>query len=125
MNPLGIPVFYGATGSETAITEVRPPVGSDVLIGRFEMIRPIRLLDFEAMQKAYKRGTYFNPSDVHAFKRWKFLRSPGAVISRPILPSDEPFEYLPTQAMSEYLSNRADLKLDGILFGSAQTSSKG
>jgi hypothetical protein len=125
MNPHGISVFYGATDCETAVAEVRPPVGSDVLVGRFEIIRPIQLLDLEAMQKAYKRGTCFNPTDVHAFKRAKFLRALGAIISRAVLPGDEPFEYLPTQAMAEYLSNREDLELDGILFGSAQTSSNG
>jgi len=36
MNAGGIAVFYAATAPKVALAEVRPPVGSKVLIGRFE-----------------------------------------------------------------------------------------
>jgi RES domain len=48
MNAQGIAVFYGATDPLVALADVRPPVGSTVAVGRFELIRPVRLLDVEA-----------------------------------------------------------------------------
>ena len=38
MNAHGIAVFYGATDPDVAINEIRPPVGSRVLMGRFERL---------------------------------------------------------------------------------------
>jgi hypothetical protein len=46
-------------------------------------------------------------------------------ISRPIMPRDEEFEYLPTQAVSEYLASCVEPHLDGIIFHSAQTAGEG
>ena len=39
MNAQGIAVFYGAGDVETALAEVRPPVGSRVVTAEFEIIR--------------------------------------------------------------------------------------
>src|SRR3954470_5589142 len=50
MNARGISVFYGALEAATAVAEVRPPVGSKVLVVRFEILRPVRLLDVEALR---------------------------------------------------------------------------
>lgn len=49
MNAAGISVFYGALDIDTCVTEIRPPVGSSVVVGRFEIIRPVRLLDMDAL----------------------------------------------------------------------------
>jgi hypothetical protein len=38
MNAQGIAVFYGATDASVALAETRPPVGSKVLVGAFEII---------------------------------------------------------------------------------------
>ena len=48
MNARGISVFYGANDPLVALSEVRPPVGARVAIARFEIIRPIKLLDLTA-----------------------------------------------------------------------------
>jgi len=42
MNARGIAVFYGALDAATAVAEVRPPSGSKVLVGRFEILRTSR-----------------------------------------------------------------------------------
>ena len=41
------------------------------------------------------------------------------------MPRDEEFEYLPTQAVSEYLASCVEPHLDGIIFHSAQTAGEG
>jgi HEPN/RES N-terminal domain 1/RES domain len=40
MNAAGISVFYGAIEADTCVAEARAPVGSYVVLGRFEIIRP-------------------------------------------------------------------------------------
>lgn len=62
MNARGIGVFYGATHADRAIAETRPPVGSHVVVGRFEIVRPLKLLDVEALQAIYVKGSIFDPS---------------------------------------------------------------
>lgn len=39
MNARGVSVFYGANDPTAAIAEVRPPVGSQVAVAQFEIIR--------------------------------------------------------------------------------------
>ena len=41
------------------------------------------------------------------------------------MPQDEVFEYLATQVVAEYLANKVEPRLDGIIFRSSQTGSKG
>ena len=53
MNAHGIAVFYGATDAEVAICEVRPPVGSRVIVGEFVLLRPIQLLDVGALRSSF------------------------------------------------------------------------
>lgn len=40
-------------------------------------------------------------------------------MSRPVMPHEEVSEYLPTQAVADYLAN--EIQLDGIIFASVQT----
>jgi hypothetical protein len=60
MNPHGISVFYGATDAAVALAEVRPPVGSKAVIGRFKLLRPVRLLDMEALRTVNMTGSIFD-----------------------------------------------------------------
>jgi hypothetical protein len=88
MNAAGISVFYGATDPAVALAEVRPPVGSKVLIGCFEVTRPLRLLDFVALSNlADQRGSRFDSDYVRRLKRAEFLRKLGERISEPVMPA--------------------------------------
>ena len=44
-NPKGIPCLYLATKKETAVSEVRPWIGSYVSLGQFETVRRLTLID--------------------------------------------------------------------------------
>jgi hypothetical protein len=120
MNPLGISVFYGATTPEIALGEVRPPVGSKVLIGRFGITRMLRLLDMEAVTSAVVTGSFFDPDFIERRRRANFLRGLSRRITRPVLPDDEPLDYLVTQAIADFLAAMEVPPLDGILYPSAQ-----
>jgi len=117
MNAKGISVFYAATEAEVAIAEVRPPVGSQVAVATFEIIRPLLLLDLAALQRVIVRGSYFDPVYAESVSRAEFLRSLSDRMTRPVMPDDEAFEYLPTQAVADYLATRG---IDGIVLPSVQ-----
>jgi len=120
MNPHGISVFYGAKDSQTALAEVRPPVGSLVWIGRFDLIRSLRLLDIEALQSAEAAGSWFDRSYIHRRRRGEFLSWLSEQISRPVVPNAESFDHIETQAVTEFLATMTNPTFDGIIYPSAQ-----
>lgn len=121
MNARGISVFYGATEATVALAEVRPPVGSRVAVAKFSIIRPLRLLDLTALEDVQDGGSIFDPSLRGRLERVAFLHSLGQRMTRPVMPDDEAFEYLPTQAIADFLATENEPRLDGIIFASAQS----
>jgi hypothetical protein len=90
MNPAGVAVFYGATDPTVTLDEVRPPVGSKVLVAYFEVIRPLMLLDLEAMEElADGAGSLFDPIHRRCLQRIQFLRQLGQNLAKPVVPNDE------------------------------------
>ncbi len=123
MNASGIPVFYGAMEKDTCIAELRAPVGSQVVVAKFELLRSVRLLDLEALTEIWNiDASHFDPDYYKLEGRVASLRSLAHEICRPVMPQDEAFEYLPSQAVAEYLANKLNTPLDGIIFRSSQTS---
>lgn len=126
LNPSGISAFYGAYDADTCIAELRPSVGELVAVAEFRITEPICVLDttlFGARPKA------FDPFAAKARKRaaqWLFMTGFMKEIARPILPDDVHLDYVPTQAVAEYLSTRefefarAKRTIDAIIYGSAQ-----
>jgi hypothetical protein len=122
MNARGISVFYGANDPTAAIAEVRPPVGSQVAVAQFEIIRPLRLLDLTALSAVSDGGSVFDPELAGRLERAMFLRSLSQRITRPVMPDDEHFEYLATQAVADFLATEGATSLDGIIFPSVQAA---
>ena len=120
MNAHGIAVFYGANEPHVALAEVRPPVGSRVVVARFEITRSIRLLDLTALNAVIIGGSIFDPGFARQLGRASFLRSLGRRIAQPVMPGDEAFSYLVTQAIADFLATDSVVPLDGIIFPSVQ-----
>jgi hypothetical protein len=120
MNARGISVFYGANDQAAAIAEVRPPVGSQVAVAQFEIVRPLRLLDLTALSAVSDGGSVFDPELAGRLERAMFLRSLSQRITRPVMPDDEALEYLATQAVADFLATEGTVPLDGIIFPSVQ-----
>ncbi len=80
MNARGISVFYVASAPATALAEVRPPVGSKVVVARFEIVRALRLLDLTDLREAVDGGSVFDPTLSERMARAMFLR-PLAIVS--------------------------------------------
>ena len=125
MNAEGIPVFYGALEEETCVSEVRAPVGSFVVLVKFDLLSPIRVLDLNELSMVYSDFSHFDPKYIEKRSRERFLKELVGEMSRPVMPHEEAREYIATQIVSEYLANRVEPRLHGIIFSSAQTGGGG
>lgn len=114
MNSRGISVFYGATEPQTALAEIRPPVGCKVALARFELKRPLKVLDLSALKLTRVTGSIFDDMYANQLSRIMFLRNLSQRMTRPIMPDDEHSEYLTTQVIADFLAS--ELKFDGIIF---------
>jgi hypothetical protein len=119
MNSRGIAVFYGATRPVAAIAEVRPPIGGRVVVARFDLLRPISLLDIDALRNLNIRGSSFDPTYKERLERADFLGHISNLITLPVMPGDETLDYVITQAIAEYIANQ---DIDGMLYRSVQVN---
>ncbi|WP_082877457.1 RES family NAD+ phosphorylase [Comamonas thiooxydans] len=119
MNAAGVTVMYGAYEPETCIAEVRAPVGSKVVIGKFKLLRPIRVLNLKTLERCYEPPSIFDPEYQKKVDRFAFLRSLSGRLSAPVFSHNAHFDYLATQCIAEYIA-AMDPKIDGVAFASSQ-----
>lgn len=125
MNAHGISVFYGATTPDIAISEVRPPVGSRVIVAPFVSRKPLRILDISALDSLiFSRESIFNPATIKSLEKTAFLKTFSRKMTLPVFGKRQDREYLITQAIAEYLSISTKYRLDGISFRSTQVRKK-
>ncbi len=127
LNPAGVVGFYAAFDLTTCVAELRPSVGSVVAAAEFSITEPICVLDttrFEAKPKA--PDLYAKNAQARA-AQWHFMQSFMREIAQPISPGDEHLDYLPTQAVAEYLNKHHRFTfagqqriIDAIIYRSAQ-----
>lgn len=126
LNAAGISLFYGANTAEVALSEVRPPVGSRVVIAWFELQRNVCLLDIDALRNIFvEKSSPFDPDYLFNLQRAAFLESFSSKFTKAVMPDNESLEYIPTQSIADYLSNETDLSLDGLLYASPQSGHAG
>ncbi|EPK4900566.1 RES domain-containing protein [Klebsiella pneumoniae] len=61
MSARGISIFYGASSAETANSEIRPPVGFNVVCAKFILIRPLRLMNLLELEHVWGSGSMLYP----------------------------------------------------------------
>lgn len=126
MNAPGIIAFYGALDVDTCLTEIRPAVGRTVVHAAFSVVRPIWVLDFRRFGRPVMQTDPFAEGHVAKITQWQFLSQFLNEIRKPIVPEDEMLDYIPTQAVAEYLSGYVlrgaapPNKIEGLIFPSAQ-----
>jgi hypothetical protein len=122
MNAEGVSIFYGAIDIETCLAEMRSSIGGYTVLGCFETIKTLRILDFNRLDKAFWDGktlSYFQSDFNELVKRGKFRRRLHMLISKPVIPGQED-EYIMTQVLAEYLAYVRNINFDGLLFASTQ-----
>ena len=121
MNAVGIAAFYGCAEATTCVAELRVPVGGTTIVGRFRVLRTLRLLDLRQIESGVPSSllSRFDARYLRESAYRDFMRSLHDTIRKPILPDDESLNYITTQFIAEYLSQRSE-DIDGIVYDSAQ-----
>ncbi|WP_323092502.1 RES family NAD+ phosphorylase [Klebsiella variicola] len=126
MNAQGISVFYGATSVNLAIAEVRPPVGSIVVTASFVPLRELKVLDISALDSlSFGSGSKFDPQTRITSERAIFFSTLSRKLTLPTFGKRQDSDYLITQVVADYLSDRNKFKLDGVSFKSTQVDANG
>jgi hypothetical protein len=127
LNPAGILAFYAAFDLATCVAELRPSVGGGVAAAQFQITQPICVLDMTRFAEGPQAPNLFAPKALERGRQWRFMQMFMDEIAKPVFPSDEHLEYLPTQAVAEFLHKRFSVHLSGqqrsidaIVFRSAQ-----
>ena len=113
-NPKGIPVLYLFTRRQTAMSEVRPWVGSLVSCAHFKTIRPLMIVDLSV----YHGGSFaFFFSEPDAVERERAVWTQiDQAFSEPTTSADDAADYVPTPVIAELFKREG---CDGIAYKSA------
>jgi len=126
MSPAGIPMFYGAFDSETALIETLDDsdigVGRVASIGAFQVIKQMEVLD---LTKHHEIPGIFDQNRGYLRSTLIFLRNFQEEVSKPINKDGaEHIEYVPTQVFTEYIrhlyKDQNNNNIDGILYPSSK-----
>lgn len=115
-NSKGIPCLYVATDKETAMSEVRPSLGSIISVGYLKLMKDIKVLDFSVEHGKMNFNIIFKekPSQEEIVKAvWLEIDN---AFSKPTKASDSKSDYAPTQIISEYIKSKG---YDGIAYKSS------
>lgn len=128
MNAAGVAAFYGAFDLGTCIAEIRPAVGATVVGAAFKVARPISVLDLTRFESPIQIRSMFSPVYEARSLQWAFMQSFMYEIAQPILPDDILLDYIPSQAVSEFIHRILSVKLEGkssqveaVVYNSAQS----
>lgn len=113
-NPVGIPYFYLASTSVTAIAEVRPSVTDVVSVGCFRIKKPLKIVDLADFPEIspFRFGDEIGKITLYL----GFLKILSEEISKPINPRKAELEYIPLQYLCEFIKT---LGYDGLGFKSS------
>jgi hypothetical protein len=113
VNPKGIPCLYMATTKETAMSEVRPWIGSNVSVGQFRLNRDLTLVDFSIGHSSKLKIFLEEPSPEERERAiWALV---DREFSKPVTTDLATAEYVPTQVISEFFKKK---RFDGVIYKS-------
>jgi len=128
INSKGIPCLYLATDEKTAISEIRPWVGSYVTIAQFETLKELKIIDCSRseispmamtaadLDELWKLRQTTPEEDIKAIWQWIDL-----AFSEPVDRNDNTADYAPTQIISELFKTNG---FDGIKYKSLFNNGK-
>lgn len=102
LNPKGIQYLYVADSEDTSVSEVRPWIASEVTIAKFSPVKKLRIMDFTDSNGQNLGNSYRKIINEN--------------FSKPISLKNSDIDYLPTQAIAEYVKNK---EYDGIKYSSS------
>ena len=120
VNPIGIPVLYGALEKKTAVAEVRPEKGAIVTIATLKAKQSLHLVDLTITPQILNPFGFEIGKLVPAINRNEFLHCLNTTLSIPIRRDDTDIDYIPTQYVAEFIKSEG---YDGILYKSSLSES--
>jgi hypothetical protein len=121
VNPTGIPVLYLASAKQTAISEVRPWVGTKISLAQFKILRELRAVNLSLGHGQMSIGHLTfgqlsgdEPQQSEAKEKAVWIDIDNA-FSRPVTLSDDAADYVPTQILTELFR---DAGYDAIVYRS-------
>lgn len=111
-NPKGIPYLYLATNRDTAMAEVRPWIGSLISVGQFKTLRELHLVNCTEEKQNF---IYLEEPSTEKREEsvWAHI---DQAFARPVSPSDEIADYVPTQIIAELFKAN---NFDGVAYRSS------
>jgi len=125
LNPPGIPYLYLASDIETTIAEVRPWIGLELSVARFETTRDLRAVDtmrdeppgIELVPGEEELYMERDPKTYSAEEKEQHIWGDiNSAFSEPTSPQDSLLSYLPTQYLAEVLKMNG---YDGVIYKSS------
>ena len=122
MNPAGISYFYCAFKRSTAIAEILPTPPLRLVAAEFEVVRPVRVLNFCDMPPP---PSVFDVDKHDRFEWLRFLRGFVREISEPVRKDGgEHIDYVPSQVVCEWFAQAfkdgiSGAGIDGLIYPSA------
>jgi len=97
LNAKGIPCLYLSTDLETAMSEVRPWIGSKLTVAQFQVLKDLEVVDCSSDQISLLLDDASRP------RKWERAVWTGVnrAFSEPVSPSDDIADYAPTQVLAE------------------------
>lgn len=122
MNPVGIPMFYGAFDKETCLKEVLDENDKPAILttGQFVNLTQLKLVDFTKLREL---PSLFNKRQQSKRAIAAFLLGFISDMSIPVKPDDVVhIEYVPTQVVTEFIKlvMGNDEQIDGIMYNSVK-----
>ena len=121
VNPAGIPVLYLASTEQTAISEVRPWIGTEISLAHFKIVRELKALDLSRGHGKFWIGHLTlkqidDPKTIDAETKEEavWIEIDNA-FSRPVRRSADSADYAPTQILAELFQ---DAGYDAIVYRS-------
>jgi HEPN/RES N-terminal domain 1/RES domain len=107
MNPPGIGMLYAAFDADIAVRETMKALEhpQDYVLAELKLTEPVRVVDLSKLisnQVAPFQPSFFDVEHAEDYYLVPFLKRFVGEISQPIDPSVSPFEYVPTQILTEF-----------------------
>lgn len=112
-NPVGIPYLYLSYSDRTCIYETRVANHTEISVGEFRTVRELKALNLANIA----HPDYFSVENpIAAISVFKYLRTLGDELKKPVRSSDQPIDYIPTQYLCELAKSS---NLDGVIYSSS------
>jgi hypothetical protein len=116
-NPKGIPCLYLSNRKETALSEVRPWLGSLISLAQFETTRELAIVDCSTDERPRQRISTQPPFIIISPDEWNkaVWYDIDQAFSKPVTRDDETPDYVPTQVIAELFKSNG---FDGLAYQS-------